>query len=99
MEIKDHHEQREELLLSLSMTCRAMRLRLLSWLWERVECFNLIPSHGPEDFRRGINAVMGTLRMDTFLAASVKCFRAGFWCTSGEADACPLQVHDGIHRV
>ena len=99
MEINAHHERQVEFLLSVSMTCRAMRLRLLPWIWEHIECFKSAPSHGSVGLPRVLNAMIGALHMDTFLAASVKCFHALLCCTSGRADPCPLQVHDGVHPV
>ena len=72
MQISDCHQQRARFLLSLSMTCRAMRLRLLPWIWERIECFKSVPRCGPEGFPKGLNAMVGALHTDIFLAVSVK---------------------------
>ena len=74
MGISDYHQQRVRFLLSLSMTCRAMRLRLLPWIWECVERL-MFPnwSPGPEGGTPGkFSATIGTLRTDILLAASVK---------------------------
>lgn len=76
MEINEDHERRVELLVSLSMTCRAMRLRFLPWIWEHIECFKLVSTHGSEGSPRGLDSMMRALHVDTFLAASVKYFRA-----------------------
>jgi len=72
MAINDYHEQRVGFLRPLSMTCVAMRLRLLPWIWERLE---LIPSYSPEFlFQLKVDAAAKTLRKDISLAASVKYF-------------------------
>ena len=55
------------------MTCRAMRLRLLPWVWERLE----IPwQNEEEDFARKLNTITNTLRADAYLTTSVKYFCA-----------------------
>ena len=70
MGIDDNHEQRVEFLRPLSMTCVAMRLRLLPWIWERLE---LIPGCGPDwEFLCKVNAMAKALRKDISLATSVK---------------------------
>ena len=79
MWMDDYHEQRVRFLLPLSMTCRTMRLRLLPWIWERLECLEVVSASSPNSeggFPRGFSAIMRVLRMDIFLAASVKYFRA-----------------------
>ena len=65
----DYHQQRAEFLLPLSMTCRAMRLRLLPWIWEHVEVFS------GENLERRPKAIAGALRADPCLGMSVKYFR------------------------
>jgi len=50
----------------LSMTCKAMRLRLLPWIWEHLE-----PSWG--DY---LNRITNAVRVDRSLASSVKYFWA-----------------------
>ena len=101
MEISDYHERRTRFLLLLSMTCRMMRLRLLPWIWERVECLELIPSWSPDLEAappRGLNAIMGVLHKDIFLAANIR-----YFCTLASprvgADSCPLKVHDSVSYV
>ena len=75
MEIDDYHEQRVLFLLPLSMTCKAMRLRLLPWIWERVECLELVPNWSSEEgIPRKLDTIVGTLRADIYLATSVKYF-------------------------
>jgi len=77
MKINDHHEQRVGFLLSLSMTCRAMRLRLLPWVWERIKCLKLVPYwHSEGAFPGGANTITDALRANMFLATCVKCFCA-----------------------
>ena len=81
MGASDYHEQRMRFLLPLSMTCMAMRLRLLPWMWERLENHKLIPTHRTE-WRRtrklDLNVIVKALRTDAFLAANVKYFSAFF---------------------
>ena len=63
MEINDDHRKRVRFLRPLSMTCRAMRLRLLPWMWDLIE---------PSDLGWNLFAIVNALHADTFLAASVK---------------------------
>ena len=70
------HQQRVQFLLPLSMTCRAMRLRLLPWIWERIECLELAPSWSSEGrFPSGLNAIVKALGTDRHMSASVKYLR------------------------
>jgi len=39
MDINKYHQRRVEFLRPLSATCKAMRLRLLPWIWEHLELF------------------------------------------------------------
>ena len=77
--ISDCHNKRVEFLRPLSMTCRAMRLRFLPWVWERLE---LPPVHSwisiGEMLVRKLNVVVNALHTDVFLAASVKYFYSLF---------------------
>ena len=71
-------------LLPLSMTCRAMRLRLLPWILERIKCFELAPSWSSEGhFPSGLNAIMRALGADIYLSAGVKYLRALLHCLAG----------------
>ena len=71
MYTSDYHRRRVELLLSLSMTCRAMRLRLLPWIWEHIEIFS-VDWNGRGDRVWRPSAIVGTLRADPGLSMSVK---------------------------
>ena len=75
MKINDYHDRRTQFLRSLSMTCRAMRLRLLSWIWERVKCLKLVPCwYSAGGFPGEFSAITRALRADTSLATSVRYF-------------------------
>ena len=77
MRVNDFHDQRIRFLRSLSMTCRAMRLRLLPWIWERVKCLKLVPHwYSGAGFPGEFYAITGALRANAFLAANVRCFYA-----------------------
>jgi len=96
MEINDDHEERAQFLRPLSMTCRAMRLRLLPWIWDLLE-----PSscrYGNENFEPNLVAIANASRADTFLAASVKYSCALLYPCAG-ADSYPLKVHDSALPV
>jgi hypothetical protein len=72
MTASDYHRQRVKFLLPLSMTCRAMRLRLLPWIWERTEASLLLC--GLECLVRRHEIIVGALRADSGLSMSVKYF-------------------------
>jgi hypothetical protein len=74
MDISDYHQRRVALLLSLSMTCRAMRLRLLPWIWERIEAFSG-DWVGGEGLMRRPKAIVSAVRADPCLGMSVKYLR------------------------
>lgn len=90
--VDDYLQQRVEFLRPLSMTCRAMRLRFLPWIWERLE---LPPPHdwGPRgvNFGKKFNAIANVLHVDAFMATSVKCFCALLRLLA-RADSSPLKV-------
>jgi hypothetical protein len=75
MEVSDDYRWRVAFLLPLSMTCRVMRLRLLPWIWERIEVFS-----GDwvrwEVLTRRSKAIVGALRADPGLHMNVKYFCA-----------------------
>jgi hypothetical protein len=79
------HRRRAEFLLPLSMTCRAMRLWLLPWIWEHVEVFS------GENLERRPKAIADALRADPCLGMSVKYFRPFIRPWVG-ADLCSLKV-------
>jgi hypothetical protein len=70
MDASDYHQRRVAFLLPLSMTCRAMRLRLLPWIWERTEAF----LGDWEKLVRRHETIMGALRADPGLGMNVKYF-------------------------
>ena len=64
-------DQREQVLRQLSMTCRAMRLRFVPWVWERLELSTL--SH-QKPYKTKI--ILKALHTDVFLATSIRYFHA-----------------------
>ena len=99
MVVDGGHQQRVRFLLHLSMTCMAMRFRLLPWVWERLECLELVPSWSSDGrFPRKLNAIMKALDANASLATSVRYFCA-LLCLSVGADLCPLKVRDGARVV
>jgi hypothetical protein len=87
-----YHRERVRFLLPLSMTCRAMRLRLLPWIWE---CVKVICRSDTEDFRRRPMVIMGTLCADPYLGTSVKYFHL-LLCPWVRADLRPPKVPDNL---
>jgi len=71
MVLDGRHEHRMWFLLPLSMTCRTMRLRLRSWIWERLECPE-IDTRSEEVVPRRLNAIIKSLSADTCLATNVR---------------------------
>jgi hypothetical protein len=92
MHPKNYHAERVEFLLPLSMTCRAMRLRLLPWIWERIE------GSSRKGFKRRPEPIVGALRADPGLAMNVKYFRPPICLWTG-AYLRPLKVPDDVSRV
>jgi len=72
MEISGNHRRRVQFLRPLSRTCRAMRLRLMPWIWERLEASPRRNWSSGEDFDRRLSNVANVLHKDAFLATSVK---------------------------
>ena len=67
--IGDYYNQWAKFLRPLSMTCRAMRLRFLPWVWERL----VFPAYSSEAaFVRRLNNTVNVSQGDEFLATSVK---------------------------
>jgi len=67
MEINDDHNRRVRFLQPLSMTCKAMRLRLRPWIWGFIE-----PARGHFGIISPPHSVANVLRADTSLATSVR---------------------------
>jgi len=97
MEINDDHQERVRFLRPLSMTCRAMRLRLLSWMWDLVEPSRVCWYDLQKGLRWNLAAIGNALQADTLLAASVRYFSA-LLCPCAGADSCP-KVHDSAFSV
>jgi len=68
------HNQRASFLRPLSATCRGMRLRLLPWVWERVEVPLQNAWKSEVQILWGLNVIANALRRDVFLAGSVRYF-------------------------
>lgn len=98
MVVDGYHQSRTQFLLSLSMTCRTMHVRLRPWVWERVECPELVTGQSSETrILRKFNTITETLLADTSLASSVRYFTIpSSWVG---ADPCPLKAHDGLGVV
>ena len=98
LEINDHHQQRVQFLRPLSITCKAMWLRLLPWIWERLEASrrNLGTSG---DFEWKLNAIVSALHADAFVATSVKYFCALLRSLGSGLISGPLKIHDGPSPV
>ena len=66
---------RAQILRPLSMTCRAMRLRLVPWIWEYLQ---LPPPRNQstrgEIILKKLNIIANALNADTYLATSVRYF-------------------------
>ena len=56
----------------LSMTCRAMRLRLIPWIWERLELFPQRLRVFGSDGVQKLEMILDALRGDAYLAITVK---------------------------
>ena len=70
------HDQRVEFLRPLSMTCRAMWLRLLPWVWERLEIppGQLLLVSKKQAVQR-LNTILNSPHtLGAILATNVKCF-------------------------
>ena len=95
MTADDSYNQRVEFLRPLSMTCWAMRLRLLPWVWEHL----VFPQWNSEQaFTVRTNKIVNASHADKFLATSVKYFYALLYLWVW-IDLCPLKVHDDVSHV
>ena len=81
------------------MTCRTMRFRLRPWVWERIECPELVTnrSSGARILRK-LDIITKTLFADTSLATSVRYLITVPYPWVG-ADPCPPQICDGVRDV
>ena len=70
---ENHRYQRTQFLRRLSMTCRAMRLRFVPWVWERLEISMLHYWRSRE-----INIIANALEADVLLVTSIRYFCALF---------------------
>ena len=66
------YNQRVRFLQPLSMTCKAMRLRLLPWVWECLELPPVFRRTAGERVAKRLDSVVNAVHADMFLAASVK---------------------------
>ena len=71
--VGDYRQQRVRFLRPLSMTCKAIRLRLLPWVWERLE-FPPPWSLGGKILARKLTNLTNILPTDVLLATTVKYF-------------------------
>ena len=94
MEINDDHQERVRFLRPLSMTCRVMRLRLLSWMWNFIEPSRVCWYDCRKNFAWNLIPIVDAVHADVFLAASVRYPRT-LLCPFVEADFCLPKVHDG----
>ena len=88
-----YHDQRAEFLRPLSATCKAMRLRLLPWVWERVEVHQKPRGTSEKQVMRGLNVIAECLAADTFLATSVKYISALLFPESGADSLLLMKIH------
>ena len=96
--IDDYHQQWVQFLRPLTMTCRAMRLRLLPWVWERLELprsDNWNPG-GMSSVK--LNIIADVLHASAYLAATVKYFFA-LLCPRVGADSRPLKDRNGMYLM
>jgi len=91
MQINDDHQRRVRFLRPLSMTCKAMRVRVLPWIWERLEPSWKIDS-------TDLNVIANASHTDTSLAASVE-YSCLLLCLCVGAESCSLKVHDSASPV
>ena len=94
MKFSDGHQERMKFLRPLSRTCRAMRLRLLPWIWDHIQ-----PSKGSYDYD-GIRmiswkfvAITQIVDADVSLATRIKYFYIPPYPYAG-ANSRFLKIHD-----
>ena len=98
LKINDPHQQRVRLLRPLSMTCKAMRLRLVPWIWECLEFPPVYSRESGDTLARKHRIIAKVLHVNILLATSVKYF-CFLLCPYVAADSRPLKVHDNRSRV
>ena len=69
--IGNYHQQRVQFLRPLSMTCRTMHLRLVPWIWERLELPELHLGAAPV-FVRKLSTIAKALHAGIYPATFVK---------------------------
>ena len=74
--MSDCHNQRVDFLRPLSATCRAMRLRLLPWDWERLEMPQRVGWALQGQTVQRLNTIVNGPYAGTFLATNLKYFCA-----------------------
>jgi len=90
MKISDGHQQRMKFLRPLSMTCRAMRLRLLPWIWDHIQ-----PSQGYYDnvgvrwISWNFTAIAQAVGVDASLATHIK-YPHALFLPLVKTNSCPL---------
>ena len=97
----DYRQQWVQSLRPLSMTCKRMRLRLLPWIWGRLEIKIPLPYgwDACEIIAKKLNTAANYLRVDTLLATSVT-YICAFLCSCVGSDFCSLtKVPHGISPV
>jgi len=73
-EIRDWRYKRGRFLRPLSMTCRAMRLRLLPWVWEHLVMCGPFTWGIGQEIDAKLNITVSAFRADALLATSVRYF-------------------------
>ena len=72
MRVNEYHRERTRFLKALSMTCKVMRLRLIPWIWERLEVFSRQYLYGEPVQMRRFKSLLNTLKGDVCLAIAVR---------------------------
>ena len=70
----NYYDERARFIRPLSMTCRAMRLRLLPWVWGRLEVPSRLDTGPVKPTVQELNTILNGPHTDKFLASSVKYF-------------------------
>ena len=75
------------------MTCRAMWLRFVPWVWERLE-LPFTHWNSGKTFAEKLNTIANALQTEAFLATSVRYFYA-LPCPWAGVDSRGAKVHEG----